>query len=152
MKESVRIISTTFDMINRETGEILPVDGVVRNQQKYYSIQKITTGVNNMEYLEALAYTVKDKKLPIISLLLDTVTADNELIIMNQTKLAKELECSLNTLKRILTGFVGSGFAIKIDTGRYRINPFIYMGRRTRSSEAREQLQVDWRILIAEQK
>jgi len=145
MREQKKTTTVEFDVVNKKTGEMSTVDGIVREENKYYSIRDITTRINQMEFTKAIteiATTPRQGK--ILSSLLDMVDADNRLVIINQTKLAAKLDCSRDMLKGILKRLSGSDLAVKEDRGLYHINPFIYIGKRTRSNEAREGLQDNW--------
>jgi len=150
MKETTETTTIEFDVVSRETGEMQTVVGTTVSENKYYSIRDITTRINQMDYTQAvteICRTPQQGKL--FAKLMDSVNCDNRMIILNQRELAKQQGVSIDILKRVLSKLAKSNLAVKIQTGEYVINPYIYIGRRTRSNEAREQLQAEWPSIVA---
>ena len=111
----------------------------------------LDTYVDSIKFTTVLGIVATSiKQLEIVAYLLDSIDADNKLVIMNQTKLADRIGCGRKTLSTILSNLAKSELAVKEDTGLYHINPYIYIGKRTRSNEAREQLQLEWPAKLKE--
>lgn len=145
MKENITTTSIEFDVVDKVTGEVITVEGKSTQHSKYYNIKQITTRINQMDFTLALSTIISSPaQLALVGRLLDMVDADNRLVIMNQTKLADKFECGRKTLATILAKLEKSELAVKETTGIYHINPYIFIGKRTRSNEAREQLQLEW--------
>ena len=106
---------------------------------------------NHLEFTNCIAdIAASSAQVRLLATLMDMVDADNRLVILNQVSLAKELGVGVKALKTVLKKLGESELAIKKQTGLYLINPFIFIGKRTRSNQAREQLQLEWRELIRE--
>jgi len=145
MKESTEITTVELDIVNRETGEVGVVTGVTTTTSKFYNIREITTRVHQMNFTQAITTIATTAKQGIVlAELLDMVDADNRLVILNQAKLARKLSVSRELLKGVVRRLGESELARKVDIGLYYINPFIFIGKRTRSNAAREALQMDW--------
>ena len=151
MKENIVTTSVEFDVVDKVTGEVITVEGKTTQHSKYYNIRQLTTRINQMEFVLTLSTLISNpKQLEVVAYLLDSIDADNKLVIMNQTKLADRIGCGRKTLSTILSNLAKSELAVKEDTGLYHINPYIYIGKRTRSNEAREQLQLEWPAKLKE--
>lgn len=151
MKEKVNTTLVEFEVIDKITGEIVTVEGKTHEVNKYYSIKKITTRIHQMDFTTALGTVATSvKQLGVIAMLLDMIDSDNRLLILNQVTLSKELECSKKVLSTILSNLAKSELAVKENKNIYHINPYIYIGKRTRSNEAREQLQLEWPAKLRE--
>ena len=108
----------------------------------------LDTYVDSIKFTTVLGIVATSiKQLEVVAYLLDSI---NKLVIMNQTKLADRIGCGRKTLSTILSNLAKSELAVKEDTGLYHINPYIYIGKRTRSNEAREQLQLEWPAKLKE--
>ena len=148
MRESTSTTTAELDVVNPHTGEMFTVSGKTTEVSKYYSIKKITTRINQMDFTTAL-FTICKSELQgrVLASLLDSLDSDNRLLVLNQVELAKSLGISVKTLKTVLYNLGESELAVKQSTGLYVINPFIFIGRRTRSNEQREQLQTEWPLV-----
>jgi len=150
MRESVNVTTVELDLVNRETGETQTIVGTNTESNKYYSVRNITTRINIMDFTSALAsVATTPNQMYLLGALLDSADCDNKIVIINQRKLAEQLGASTSMLKTLLKKLADSKLAIKTDTGVYVINPFIYIGKRTRSNEARESLQSYWKNVLA---
>ena len=145
MKESIKTTSVEFDMVNRITGEVMAVEGTTVEVSKYYSVSKITTRMNMTDLFSVQAeICTSSKDITLLSKLLDSMSGENRIVIVNQTKTAKKYGTTRVALSRMLNKLSSSRLGCKEDTGMYWINPYIVIGKRTRSNQAREDLQVEW--------
>lgn len=127
----------------------LPADGLVRLQNVYTTfeytdgdiVREVTTRINSMNYTQVVSMIASTPEQGrVLAILMDMLDSSNQLVILNQGKLA-----SNDMLKRILKKLAESDLAIKLETGRYVVNPLIYIGKRTRSNKDRELLQANWK-------
>ena len=146
MKTTNRITTIPLDVVNPQTGQCITVVGEHREVNTYYSVSKITTRINMTEFFKMQTIICNSiTQVELLGKLLDMMTADNRLLIGNQSKLADQLGTSKGTLSKLLKSIVVNKLAIKDElTGSYFINPYIIIGKRTRSNEARETLQQEW--------
>jgi len=100
----MKITTIEFDVVDRKTGEMQTVVGTTTEHNKYYSIREVTTRINAMNYNEVIADICSSAaQIRLLGVLLDRVDADNRLVILSQSKLAKELGYSRKVLSTLLT-------------------------------------------------
>lgn len=89
------------------------------------------------------------KDITLFADILDKMDIDGNTRISNISKFSKDHNVSRRKTTDILNRMCSTEpeLLIKIDTGVYRINPYLYMGKKIRSNEIREQLQNDTDLL-----
>ena len=108
-------------------------------------VKRITTRVNSMDLLNVLAKVCKSSKdLSLMNILLDEANSEGRIIIINISTKATELGVARSKLNSILSTATKEHFLFKINKGVYMINPYIFIGRKVRSNEIRESLQIEW--------
>lgn len=145
MKEVTNTTSVTLEVINPTTGEIFDVKGRNSETIRYYSISKVTSRVNVVQLLNSMEKICKSPKdIRLLNCLLDKINTDGFIVISNMAGFAKELEVSRSKLNELFKRGEETGFFKKEGTGVYRVNPFVFIGKRTRSNADRERLQIEW--------
>jgi len=153
MKITTKETVVTLETYSPITGEVIPVEGRKVKSDKYYSIQKITTRINAMTFLEVLTKTCKSSKdIEIVNFILDKQKSDGNIYIPNITKEAENMDISRSKLNKILKELLNNNLLYKKEKGIYLVNPFIFIGKKVRSNEAREKLQQEWTGLDIENK
>ncbi len=148
MKETTRNTVTVLDITDKETGKNYSLSERTREQTKYLKISKITSRVNAMDFLTSLEAICKSPKdIRVINWLLDSLNSAGELQIVNISEEAKNLGVARSKLNLLLTACVSSKLFYKMDKGFYLVNPFVFVGKRTRSNTERESLQARWSTL-----
>lgn len=148
MKEVTESIAVELYVTDPDTGERLNVSGTKRVTSAYYSVREITSRINAMNLLTVLAKVCKSPRdLEAVNYLLDTGNSEGRVVVSNVTETAKTLGVARSKLNTILKGCVDERLFHKEGTGVYFVNPFIFIGKRVRSNEAREELQRQWSTL-----
>jgi len=145
MRETTTTSSVLLEVVNPDTGNKFVAEGTSKEVTKYYSIKRITTRVNSMDLLNVLAKVCKSSKdLSLMNILLDEANSEGRIIIINISTKATELGVARSKLNSILSTATKEHFLFKINKGVYMINPYIFIGRKVRSNEIRESLQIEW--------
>ena len=145
MKEFSSSTTVTLAVISPLSGEMTNIEGTLNESGAYYSVSKVTTRINMTNLFQIQAHICNSSKdIILLGELLERLDGDNRIVIPNQTQLAKDLAVSRLALSKVLKGMTTSGFAIKASQGVYIVNPFILIGKRTRSNKERERLQHEW--------
>lgn len=145
MKETISRVVVEMDAINPTTGELFKIHGVNEEQNRYYSVRKLTSRINAMDLFSLMENVCKSSKdIHMMNILTERVTRENELRIDNITNLASDLDVSRVKLTTFLKSLVDSNFLHKLDVGVYLVNPYVFVGRRVKSNELREAAQHRW--------
>jgi hypothetical protein len=148
MKETTKNTVTVLEITDKETDKSYSLSERTKEQTKYFKISKITSRVNAMDFLTSLEAICKSPKdIRVINWLLDSLNSAGELQIVNISKEANNLGVARSKLNLLLTACVSSKLFYKIDKGFYLVNPFVFVGKRTRSNTDRESLQARWSTL-----
>lgn len=148
MKETTRNTVTFLEITDKETDQKYSLSEKTKEQTKFFKISKMTSRVNAMDFLTSLEAICKSPKdIRVINWLLDSLNSAGELQIVNITEEAKNLGVARSKLNLLLAACVSSKLFHKIDKGFYLVNPFMFVGKRTRSNTERESLQVRWGAL-----
>jgi hypothetical protein len=148
MKETTRNTVTVLEITDKETDQNYSLSERTQEQTKFFKISKITSRVNAMDFLTSLEAICKSPKdIKVINWLLDSLNSAGELQIVNITEEAKNLGVARSKLNLLLTACVSSKLFYKMGKGFYLVNPFVFVGKRTRSNTERESLQARWRTL-----
>jgi len=143
--ETTAIIYATTD-----DGVRIALNGSISQNKIFYPVREITEGINVRNLFRALAGTTKSSQdLLIFGELLHDLNVLNELTILNITKLAEYLTVSRSMLNALLERAVNTDLMHKLDTGRYLVNPYRFMGAgATRAGYAQMELvQARWKEL-----
>jgi len=150
MKVTEESVITSVDIVNRSTGETIPMDAIHHIKNRYYSISKLRTKVDLMDLftiMENVCNSSNDIRL--FKLILDLSDNQNHIRISSQKMLAKRISTSTRTLQRTLKKMCDirpERLLLKMDRGVYQINPFIFKSKRTTNATV-EQLQAEWENL-----
>lgn len=148
LKETKSVYKVSLDLVHPETGELTSIQGEHHESNRYYRVSKLTTRINSMDLFDIMGKICKSgKDNNLLGTLMHKVTEDNRLKFENISHGAKELgiaRSKLNDFLKRMCDVRPERLAIKIDTGIYFINPFIFTGKRTRSNKLREELQDEW--------
>jgi len=145
MKEVNERIVIEIDAINPTTGEIFKLDAIEEIKTKYYSVSKITTRINSMDLFTTMEKVcTSSKDISTLKYLTELIGSDNFIRLDSITGSAKVLKISRVKLTKFMKGLIDVEFLLKMDTGIYFVNPFVYVGRRVRSNELRENAQLKW--------
>jgi hypothetical protein len=145
MKEVTRKTMVELNLEDSVTGEFTRVSGERVETEKYYSIKKITARINGMDLFTVMEKTcTSSKDIHIFNMLTDMSDNEGNIVIGNITRMAKELGVSRVKLSVFLKKLIDIEFLKKTNNGEYAVNPFIFIGRRVRSNEDREKLQLKW--------
>jgi DNA-binding MarR family transcriptional regulator len=144
MKETKEYTQVTVNVLT-DDGSLVPLKATSEKVNTFYNIKNLTTRCNMIDLLTVMSKVCKSSK-DIVNFnhLLDLATADNTLEFTSVTELAKLMQLPRPTLSTLLSKLVAEEFLHKIASNKYLINPFIFLGKRVRSNEKREQLQKDW--------
>ena len=146
MKEVKRTISFTADLID-QNGEVHSVNVNEDVSEKYYSIKKLNQKVQYMDLIDAISeVTRSSKEVKMFGVLFSNLDSQNCLNI-NVSKFCRETGYARTTVSRILKDAIDCEFAIKIEKGKYFINPFIVRGTSFRSNKNFESVQKKWEEL-----
>ena len=144
MLETSKVKSLILEVVDPETNESFSVAGSVNEKSKYFSISKITSRINNMDYLTVLESTCSSSTdIRVFRELMEAADVNNLFVITNVTKKSKQLGNSRTKLNNILKSLADQDFVRK-DQGTFFVNPFVFVGKRVRSNEQREALQLSW--------
>ncbi len=145
MKETNKIMVVELDAVSPDTGEVFQIKGKSLISNKYYSILKLTTRMNHMDFVTVIEKTCKSPK-DIYTFKQLNEEADKENIIRfeNITKFAKRINVDRKRMTMMLKKLREVNYLLKMDVGVYFINPFIFIGRKTRSNAEREHIQELW--------
>jgi len=106
------------------------------------------TRVNSMDLKTVQIKVCKSAKdIYIFWELAELMNPDGLIIIPRIKDLAEKLDVSRQAIFRILKDGEKADFFYKEGTGIYRVNPFIFIGKRVRKNEDRERLQKEWKEL-----
>ena len=149
MKEVKKQVTINLEAYDSETGESHTFEATETIKEEYYSIRKITTRINNMDFLGTLEVVCKSSKdINIVNNLLELHDNNNYIRLSNISDYARNIECSRQKLTDILKRMQNSNLIYKTDRGIYMINPYIWIGRRIRSNKLREEAQLQWTKII----
>ena len=146
MKETSKETIVRLDTINRETGEVFPVDGRFIESNKYYSIKKLNKRICIMDLFtmqEKICNSSKD--ICIFKNILYETDREN-IFRQNITRFSKKIEMPRSTVSRILKKFVDVGLARRVDRGEYLINPLAFQAKGS-SNGLIEKAQFEWEKL-----
>ena len=147
MKITEESIITKVDIVNRTTGEITSTDAVHEIKNRYYSISKLTTRINQMDLFTIMEDICKSSNdIHMMNVLLSTADRENEIRISNQKALAAKIGTTVRTLQKMLRKMEDvrpERLILKMDTGVYAINPFIFKGKRV-VNDVIETKQLSW--------
>ena len=145
MKEVVKSTAVVLEVFNPVTKEMFRTKGENIIQNRYYSIKNLTSRVNSMDLIETLATICRSSKdMRLLGALLDYADSDNKIVMTNMAEEARNLNINKSKLSVLLRLSCNANLLKKITTGTYLINPYILIGKRVRSNEKREQLQIEW--------
>jgi len=153
LKITNKQVSINLEGFDTLTGESFTFEGISNVKTKYYSIKNITTRINSMDFLDTLeAICRSSKDIGIVNNLLELHGKDNILRVSNGIgNYSKKIGISRQKLSDVLKRMENLNLVYKLDIGVYFINPFIWIGRRVKSNELRENCQIEWESLTHEQ-
>ncbi len=136
---------TPFVVMNRQTGEIADLKGVIEKPIRNYTLRRLNVKLWIQAYAwfqERVLHSNLDVK--ILNKFMDMADSQN-LVLWNQSKVAKELGTSRQKIAEFTKRLKDIGFIAKEAQGVYRINPYVYLstGANALGKEA-SRLQWDW--------
>ena len=144
MKQTKEYTQVTVNVLT-DDGNLVPLKATSEKVNTFYYIKNLTTRCNMIDLLTVMSKVCKSSKdIVTFNQLLDLATADNALEFVSVTELAKLMQLPRPTLSTMLSKLAAEEFLHKVSSNKYLINPFIFLGKRVRSNEKREQLQKDW--------
>ena len=147
MKEVNRSLTVVVEAMSPITGETIQCHGVETISETYHSIRNLTTRISHMTFLDMLTRIIRSAKdLEAVHTVLSKANSENT-IYLNVTNTAKEIGISRSSLNRILKDCEKENLFLKPESGKYVVNPYVWIGMRTRSNKLRAKLQKDWSTL-----
>ena len=144
MKESVKTTIMNLDVID-SNGEIQSMLATQVNAQKYYNITKLTTRINNMDFTDIQANICRSSRdIRLLGELLDLQGSDGRIRLVI-TSFAQKHSVTRLVVDNITKRSLEHDLFKKEDRGVYFINPYVFIGRKIRSNQQRESLQVEWK-------
>lgn len=147
MIETDETIIISGDFISAETGEMHNIHAKSEINKRYYHISKLTSRINAMNLFKVQAKICKSSKdILLFANILDLMDIYGEIRISNISEFSKTQNVSRRKFTDILSRMekVEPKLLFKLDRGIYKVNPFLYIGRKVRSNEIREKLQLEW--------
>jgi hypothetical protein len=144
MREQTTDLIVSLDVVSPSTGEVIPVDGVKRIREKYYSIRELNfkgSIMNMAKYQSSLCKSSKD--IEMFWDILFNVDKHNELRI-NISEFAKTTDYSRQRITKFLSDAVNIGFMKRISRGVYEVNPFVFKSKGA-TNKIIEENQKNWK-------
>lgn len=146
MREVVEQIAVSLDVVNSETGELFPVQGVNTKSLKYYTIKRLNFKGSIMDLFTFQSQLCKSSRdIELFRDILFEVDKCNELRI-NITKFSDRSKVSRQRVTKFLSDSVKCGFMKKPDRGVYVVNPYTFKAKGA-NNETIEQVQQAWATL-----
>ena len=147
MKETREYTHVSVNVLT-DDGAHIPLKATEEKVTTFYSIKGLTTRCNMIDLLTIMSNVCKSSKdISTVNSLLDMADGNNAIRFDSVTKLAAYLGMPRTSLSTMFTNLVKEGLLKKVSAKDYRVNPFIFTGKRVRSNEVRESLQFEWKKL-----